>query len=50
MIGRYALLPKIGHGGMGEVYLAQDTVLERKVAIKVLSMVDEADPTARRRF
>ncbi|HEX4229898.1 MAG TPA: protein kinase [Bryobacteraceae bacterium] len=49
-IGRYALLPKIGQGGMGEVYLAQDTVLERKVAIKLLSNVDEADPVARRRF
>jgi serine/threonine-protein kinase len=49
-IGRYTLLPKIGQGGMGEVYLARDTVLERKVAIKVLSSVDDADPIARRRF
>lgn len=50
LIGRYALLPKIGQGGMGEVYLAHDTVLERKVAIKLLSNTDDADPIARRRF
>ena len=32
------------------MYLAHDTVLDRKVAIKFLSMGDEADPVARRRF
>ncbi len=35
--GRYEIIRQIGTGGMGEVYLAQDTHLNRKVALKVLS-------------
>jgi eukaryotic-like serine/threonine-protein kinase len=35
-LGRYEIRSKIGAGGMGEVYLAQDTELDRKIALKVL--------------
>ena len=35
-LGSYAVTAKIGEGGMGEVYRARDTTLDRDVAIKVL--------------
>src|SRR5213593_3465502 len=35
-LGRYEICSQIGAGGMGEVYLAQDTKLDRKVALKIL--------------
>ncbi len=48
-LGTYEVLSTIGKGGMGEVYRAHDTKLNRPVAVKLLS--DElADAAARRRF
>src|SRR5262245_29088172 len=49
-LGPYEVLRLIGAGGMGEVYRARDTRLERTVAIKVLSEQFAADPDRRARF
>ena len=49
-LGRYEIQAPLGAGGMGEVYRARDTRLERAVAIKVLSSRLCADPEAKERF
>jgi tRNA A-37 threonylcarbamoyl transferase component Bud32/tetratricopeptide (TPR) repeat protein len=50
LASRYQLLNALGAGGMGEVHLARDVRLERRVAIKLLPRELEADPTARERL
>jgi len=49
-VGHYTVLQELGRGGMGRVYLAQDTSLDRKVALKFLPEHVEQNPTARLRF
>src|SRR5262245_51724908 len=49
-LGRYEIRSKLGAGGMGEVYLAQDTKLDRKVALKVLPADVAANQERMRRF
>ena len=49
-LGRYEIRSQIGAGGMGEVYLAQDTKLDRKVALKILPADLAANQDRRRRF
>src|SRR5437588_3812848 len=49
-VGRYEIRSKIGEGGMGEVYLAEDSQLRRRVALKVLPEDLAANQDRMRRF
>src|SRR2546426_8871443 len=49
-LGRYEIRSQLGAGGMGEVYLARDTKLDRRVAIKFLPESLVADEQARKRL
>jgi serine/threonine protein kinase len=49
-ISHFRILQKIGVGGMGEVYVADDTSLDRKVALKFLPEVFTSDPERMARF
>ena len=49
-LGSYEISAKIGEGGMGEVYRARDTKLDRDVALKVLPEAFTSDPERLARF
>ena len=49
-LGRYEILSSLGAGGMGEVYLARDTKLERSVALKILPSEVASNEERMRRF
>ena len=49
-VGRYTIMKLIGSGGMGDVYLAEDTELNRKAALKFQSGSDSVDPALKGHF
>jgi response regulator RpfG family c-di-GMP phosphodiesterase len=50
VLGNYVVLDEIGKGGMGVVYKAEHRLMRRKVAIKVLPLVDDCPASVKQRF
>ena len=49
-LGPYTITAKMGQGGMGEVYQARDTTLDREVALRVLPDLEESDGRVKTAF
>jgi serine/threonine-protein kinase len=49
-IGRFTVLHPLGEGGMGKVYLARDTAMDREVALKTITAAGAESPKLRERF
>jgi len=50
VLGNYRVLDTLGSGGMGVVFLAEHSLMKRRVAVKVLPVDDDCDPSVRQRF
>jgi serine/threonine protein kinase len=49
-IGKYKILEKLGHGGMGQVFLCEHKIMKRRVAVKVLPTAQADQPSSLDRF
>ncbi len=50
IIAKYKILSKLGSGGMGDVYLCEDSALDRQVAVKIMHSLDHTDNEIANRF
>ncbi len=50
VLGNYRVLDKLGSGGMGVVFLAEHSLMKRRVAVKVLPVDEDCSPSVRQRF